>query len=191
MAWTIEPNWQAGVKDQPTLTDFNQLFRDNGNYLLGGRPNASDLRDNNATYTTASTSFVDVDGGTPGVALSRQILVNSGKVMVVLGATMLGDGTAGGYRVSFDFTIDGTRYGNGWNGGPTLSDGLWGGLINAANNVLAFTISGMKYVSGLSTGVTHTFNLQYKTSVGTAKLCSGNGTAGNDFPVIFDVFEIG
>ena len=37
MAWTVPPTWSAGVKDQPTLTDFNQLLRDNLNYLLGGK----------------------------------------------------------------------------------------------------------------------------------------------------------
>lgn len=181
MGWNTEPTWQAGVKDQPTLTDFNQLFRDNGNYLLGGRPNDATLRDNGASYSSASTTFVNIDG----TNLSKSILVNSGKVMVVANLVLIGDGTAGGYKGCFDFTVDGTRYGTGF------ADGIAGMLVNLAAGKLAGTVSFSKYVSGLTTGVSHTFALQYKTDVGTVIVASGNGVAGQDFATTFDVFEIG
>ena len=59
MTWITPKTW--AVDELVTASMLNTHLRDNLNYLLG-RPKQVIRRDNNATYTTTSTSFVDIDG---------------------------------------------------------------------------------------------------------------------------------
>ena len=95
MAWTVPPTWQAGVKDQPTITDFNQLLRDDLNYLLGGRDfvNASY---NGSAITSTSTSWVAVD--TTNARITTGVL-NSQRVKGLFS-----------FPCSITFSVAGTAY---------------------------------------------------------------------------------
>lgn len=172
MAWTTPRTWVAS--EVPTAANFNAHVRDNLNYLLT-RPGAAVKRDNGATYTTTSASFANVDG----TNLTATINIAGGKALVYFAGVAAGSDTQ---KISFDFTVDGTRY------GAAGADGMvHASIVGAgATNGVGFTAM----VTGLSVG-SHTFTLQWKTSAFTASLYSGNGSGGADYIVSFGAQEVG
>lgn len=156
MAWTVPPTWSAGVKDQPTLTDFNQLLRDNLNYLLGGRGIAKQEY-LGADKTTTSTSFVAVD--TTNFRLTSGT-INSGRYIVFCsaewGVTTLNN------KIYADMYVDATTRAN--NGNGTRGIISWNNPTQNTDRMVLIA-----YFTGLSVA-THTFDLYWKVSAGTGTL---------------------
>ena len=157
MAWTVPPNWTAGVKDQPTLTDFNQLLRDNLNYLLGGRDIAYKeyLGADKTTTTTASFTAVD----TTNFRLTSGT-INSGRYIVFCsaewGVTTLNN------KIYADMYVDATTRANNGNGTSGIIS--WNNPNQNTDRMVLIA-----YFTGLSVA-THTFDLYWKVSAGTGTL---------------------
>jgi hypothetical protein len=168
MGWTLPATWNPG--QVISATDLNTHLRDNLNYLFSGRPRQTIKRDNNANYTTTSTSFVDLDATNLSITLNL-----SGSAVLLLFTAI---STTGGGGVAFvDFDIDGTRFAAGG------ADGL-GSLGNRTGATIAVL------VTGLSAG-NHTFKVKWKANTGAATIYAGSGVAGDDFIPTFSAVEIG
>lgn len=153
MAWTVPPTWSAGVKDQPTLTDFNQLLRDNLNYLLGGKDIAY-KEYLGANKTTTGTSFAAVD--TTNFRLTSGT-INSGRYIVLVSAQW--NVTTLNNVIYADMKVDATTRAN--NGDST------NGIISWTNpNQNSDRCIFVAYFTGLSVA-THTFDVWWKVSAGT------------------------
>src|SRR5690242_16872399 len=135
MGWTTPATWNPG--QVISATDLNTHLRDNLNYLLSGRARQVIKRDNNANYSTTSTSFVDID------ATNLSITLNLSGSAVLVTFTAVADNTGGGLPV-LDIDVDGTRYGSAG------ADGL----VQAGGNKSPVTLSVL--ITGLSAG-NHTF----------------------------------
>ncbi len=96
--------------------------------------------------TTTSTSFVNVSG-----LFSATFTTVGGRVWVTFWCTVTAT-----VDVFFDLTVDGTRFGIGWSAGITE-------LATVVATPFALTI----VIDGLS-AASHTFNLQFKVTSGTA-----------------------
>jgi len=156
MAWTVPPTWSAGVKDQPTLTDFNQLLRDNLNYLLGGKDIAY-KEYLGADKTTTGTSFAAVD--TTNFRLTSGT-INSGRYIVFCsaewGVTTLNN------KIYADMYVDALTRAN--NGNSTRGIISWNNPTQNTDRMVLIA-----YFTGLSVA-THTFDLYWKVSAGTGTL---------------------
>jgi hypothetical protein len=109
-----------------------------------------------ATYTTNSTSFVDVDGTNLALAittLARRVRVN-------LQATGLSPATANAFT-RLDIDIDGARVG-GTNGLVSHR--------NANDTTQRVWNASFTYLTDVLTAASHTFKLQWMVSAGTASL---------------------
>jgi hypothetical protein len=149
-------------------------------YLLGGRIKQVIKRDNNADYTTTSTSFVAIDSTNLAITMS----INGSVVWLSFTGVLTHAGnTTYGPMPSLDFEIDGTRF---------LSGGADGfGAINNGGNIVNRSIVTINaVVTGLATG-SHTFKVLWKTLGNTATLYAGSGTAGVDSLPVFAAVEIG
>lgn len=171
MGHTAVPHQNTG--DVIGATEWNTYLSDNDAYHFNGRPGQVIKRDNGATYTTTSASFVAIDG----TNLSITKTINSGKVLISFCGVTTGSGAA---AITFDIDIDGTRYGSAGTDGIAATQG----------SVAPLTVSFCIIADGLSVG-SHTFKIMWKTSAGTASLYSGNGTGGADYIPAFSVEEIG
>lgn len=171
MPWTAPATINPG--DSGSSTWMNTYVRDNMNYVLSGRALGYTLRDNNANYTTTSTTFVDIDA----TNLIQTLTINSGRALIMFQGAMFG--TSG--FTAFDFVVDGTRI------GASGVDGLYvGPLMTGAS--APFCVWAVK--TGLSVG-SHTFKPQWKNSAGTTvTLYSGSGVANTDALTQFFVVEI-
>jgi hypothetical protein len=167
MAWTTPATWTPG--QVVTASDLNTHLRDNLNFLFS-RPNSVIKRDNNANYTTTSTSFVDVDGTNLKITLTI-----TGSV-VLLAFTVMATSNA-----IFDILIDSTRYASGGN------DGL---LAAQDASSARGPVSAALLITGLSAGA-HTFKLQWKAVTGTATLYAGSGVGNTDFIPTLWAVEVG
>lgn len=161
MPWNIPPTWSAGVKDQPTLTDYNQLLRDNPNYLLGGKDIA--IKDYlGGDKTTTGTSFAVVS--TTDFRLTSGV-INSGRYMVYAwaewGVTTLNN------KIFADVYVDATTRAN--NGDSTNGVVSWN-----MQNVNTDRMFLMAYFTGLITGITHVFDIYWKVSAGTGTFYTGS-----------------
>ncbi len=161
--WTSPVTWNPG--QVVAASDLNAQLRDNLIYLFA-RPQGVVKRDNGASYTTTSTSFVDIDG------TNLKITLNISGSAVLLGFTGCG------YLAQFDFLIDSTRY---------ASAGA-DGLVDAGGALGPICMIGL--VTGLAAG-SHTFKVQWKVTGGTGALYAGNGTGGQDFIPTFWASEVG
>src|SRR5260221_2313750 len=164
MGWTSPPSWVAG--NVIGATDLNTYIRDNTNYLLA-RPKTVIKRDNNANYTTTSTTFVDIDGTNlaASITISGSVLLMGFVGMVNIGGTLAN-------TPWFDFTIDGTRYASAGN------DGLIRAPTPASGTVQDTPVCILGIATGLSAGA-HTVKVQWKVaSTGTGTLYAGYGDAG-------------
>ncbi len=163
MAWTTPDTRSAG--DVLSAANYNTYLRDNLNYLFSGRPKFAILRDNGASYTTTSLTFLDVDG----TNLKGTLTVSGTAVLLGFNCAMVGLNIRG----YFDFAVDGTRLGAaGLNGIIRQTEGNGGG--DGGVSLIAL-------VTGLSLGA-HTFTIQWRAhTAGTLTMYAGNGTAGQDF----------
>src|SRR5260370_40838420 len=101
MGWSSPATFSTG--QLIGATDLNTYVRDNTNYLLT-RPKTVIKRDNNADYTTTSTTFVDIDSTNLAITMT----ISGSAVLLNLQA---GAGYTGALQVAaFDFQIDGTPY---------------------------------------------------------------------------------
>lgn len=127
-------------------------------------------RDNGATYSVASTSFVDIDS----TNLKITLVVHSGTVQLTFTGVTLGSSG------DFDLAVDGTRVGTAGINGLSHGDGS-----DSANTPINMTA----LITGLSAG-SHDFTVMYRAAVGNVNLASGNGVAGQDFIPVFSAIEI-
>ncbi len=150
------PEWTAMnalvTGDLVTEEDMAAL-RGNLHYLLD--PNKARLIHNNgASYTTTSTTFVDIDSAN----LSITLQTHGGPVLVTFAANAYASNAS--YRVRFDLSVDGTRY-----------TGMPLGLLqacNLGNDVAAATpIAFAVLVTGLEAG-SHTFRPQWCVTSGSS-----------------------
>jgi hypothetical protein len=126
--------------------------------------------DNNASYSTTSATFVDIDP----VALSITLTFTGSKALISFAAVYNSSATAPG----FDLLIDGVRV------GAASTTGIGGGVQGAA--FVSFTY----LATGLSAG-SHTFKIQYRTNGAVAlTVYSGAGGALTDWLPTFSVTEI-
>lgn len=167
MAWTTPPTFVSG--QVVTASDMNNLVRDNETYLLSGRPKNAVFRDNNGSYTTTSTSFVDIDG----TNLSITLTLNGSAVLIGFSGAV----TMTGNPMRFDISVDGTLLG---------AAGVDGMAIVTTNGPICL----VALKTGLSAG-SHTFKIQWRVGSGTATLYSGSGTGGTDAIPSFWVMEVG
>jgi len=170
MAWTDPPEW---VDDEVvTAALMNTNIRAN---LLALKSAPSDYYplDEVSDYSTASTTFVAVDG----VNLSLAITTTGGDVLIGFTGCFSHD-TATAY-LHLEVDID---------AGTTLGgdDGVAGHRFIATTEWV--TVSFTQPAFGLDAGV-HTFVLHWKTSAGTVSLSGGAGTANRDVHGIFWVKE--
>src|SRR5258708_21260142 len=165
MGWSTPATFSTG--QLIGATDLNTYVRDNTNYLLT-RPKNAIKRDNNANYTSPSTSFGDIDG------TNLVIVLTTYGSTVLLNFQGVYDYSAGPYvTAEFDFTIDGNSYASAGVDGLMLSP-------NTATGKDGF-ISMTALITGLSAG-SHTFKVQWKAqAAGTVGLYAGNNAAGQDF----------
>jgi hypothetical protein len=154
---------------------WGNIVKQDIEYFLA-RPNNSILRDNAASYSTTSTSFVDVDA----TNLKHTISLASTKVLIGLSAAATIDALG---WVAFDIDVDGTRFANAGTNGIAAFD--IGGSASYPKNC-SFTV----LITGLATG-SHTFKLKWRVNASTARLFSGGGTADNDSLINFWVLEVG
>lgn len=174
MVWTEPKTW---VAEPLVAADLNTYLRDNLN-ALKEPPSAHYELDESADYTTTSTSFVNVDS-TDG-KLSLKINTNGGDVLVGFhGYVQPGTGND---IVFFDIEVDGVRVGG--------DDGIIGAQrAAAATNPGRFGISFTRLIPNLDPGE-HTFNLQWRVTVGQAVIFAGAGTANANTHPQFWVREV-
>src|SRR5262245_61351961 len=169
MAWTTPPSWTTS---QLVTATQMQVLSDDLSYLLN-RPNSAVKRDNGATYTTTSTSFADID------ATNLKITMSISGSAVLLAFTCAATLSTTAY-MTFDFDVDGTRYGSAGADGISSHN-----FINA----IPKGVTMVALVTGLSTG-SHTFKVKYKVNTGTGSVFSGNGVGGADFITCFNAVEV-
>lgn len=168
MAYTQPTTRNTG--DSITASNWNTDLVDNL-IAIKNPPTDSYVADENANWTSNSTSFVDVDG----TDLSLTITTTGGDVFVGFHGNVSGANII----VYFDVTMDGVRIGT--------DDGIIARFVttSVANGNVSFT----RLVTGVSAG-THTFNLQWKVSSGTATLYGGGATPTADLHPQFWVREM-
>jgi len=172
MAYTAPKTFAANAV--LTASELNTYVRDN---TIALKAPPTDLYNVNegADYTTASTSFADVDG----TDLSLTITTTGGDVMIVFDGTVSHDTT--GARVYFDVYYDSSTYLGG-------DDGMFFEVPNSGGGVTEKHVSFMRILQGLSAG-SHTFNLRWKVSAGNVTMYAGAGTSNKDVHPQFWVRE--
>jgi hypothetical protein len=158
MAYTAPATFSAG--QLVTATDLNTQVRDN--LIALKDPNSAHYELNESVdYTTTSTAFVNIDATAGKLSLSITLAVVADVFIFFTGAVE----NSGGNRINFDVTMDGTRIAG--------DDGL---MVMTVGVALATPV----YFTLMKTAVSaaaHTFNLQWKTSAGTATMYAGAGTS--------------
>jgi len=142
----------------PAFVDASRVNADNLGYIFQkGLTNAEAKFNNGADYTTASTSFTDMD--TTNLAVT--IVPVGTKALVTVQIPSI---TTTGATVNVDVAVNGVR---------------WGGTNGLARydqtSTAHIPISISVIVTGLSAGVSTTFKIQWKTNAGTATAqCNGD-----------------
>lgn len=165
--WTLMNDLTTG--DLVTEADMDAL-RGNLEYLLD--PNHQLIRRDAGTYSTTSTSFVDVDP----TNLALTLETHGGPVLVSL--TGAGSMNSIGALTYFDVEVDGVRAGS--------SSASGAGLI-AYTSPAASTQQNVSFsflVTGLAAG-THTFKLQWRVSSTTTYLYANTNN-----PAHFSAIEV-
>jgi len=171
MAWTSPRTWVAG--ELVTAALMNAHVRDNL-LVLKTPPSALYTVNEGADYTTASASFVDVDG----TNLALVIVTNGGNVRVGW-SSLVSLSVAG--TVYLDIDVDGAREGG--------DDGIVAGTVEGGTDTReALALNWV--IAGLS-AASHTIKLQWKVSAGTGTIYAGAGTSNLDLHPQFNVAEIG
>lgn len=166
MGWTAPSTWTTS--QVVTATNLNEQLRDNMTYVHSGKPYAGALHNEGSTYSTTSTSFVDVDA----TDLSKTITTTTGRVLILVTATVY---CSASNSMRFDVAMDGTRIGSA----NTL------GLTANYTGTSATTISFHVIKTGVSNG-SHAFNLQWHVGAGTGYMYSDASSV----PVVFQVIEL-
>jgi hypothetical protein len=176
MGWTSPKTWSTN--DVLTSTDMDTYVRDNSLYVHSGRPNARTVRDNAASYQTASTAWtlVDVING-----FRHTITPTSGKILV--GFTGVVDKTSAS-AVCFDVQCGGTRVGTAGNCGLAGLGSISSGV--STPGPVSFVVP----ITGLGT-TAYQVDLMWRVTSGTATLYAGDGGTVTDFIPVFWVTEIG
>jgi len=144
MAWTTPKTWAS---EPLTSLDLNTYIRDNQNYFksrVDGE--AKQHKEVSSSYSTTSTSFVDVDG----TNMSHTITTTGGDVRITLSA--FGYVSGGGNIIYVGFSLGGTDY----------------RILNAecSNSNDYVNLSFSHIVTGLAVG-DYTFNLIWQVSGST------------------------
>src|SRR5579859_7042794 len=105
MPWHTPPTLSPGYV--VTDTDVNNLWRDNPNYLLAGRPDVFTLVATGTDYTISGTSFADVDAS--NLIMSPAALSGS----KYLCEAILTASAAASHYLYFDWILDGTTRAGG------------------------------------------------------------------------------
>jgi hypothetical protein len=149
--WTAPRTWTTG--EVVTSTLMNTHLRDNLEHLKARvdapMPAASAL--SAASYSTSSTSFLDMDSS----GLSLSLTTSGGPVLLGFSGSV--SASTGGVDCYFDLLIDGVRMGGTSTGSAHLTTGTAG-----EHSALHFI--GLR---GLAAGA-HTIRLQWRVGGGTA-----------------------
>ena len=165
MAWTAPKTWQAD--ELLSAADYNTHLRDNLN-ALKNPPGAAIVRDNESVYTTTSTSWVSVDA----TNLKATITTTGGDVDLYFQGVLSAD-SASSRHVWFDFRVDGV-------GGWAVNQGFAGGIVRQAiTSTIGMAFNMGARITGLPPG-THTFEVIWRQSGGTARLNSDSNDANPD-----------
>lgn len=149
-AWTTLTPLVTG--DLVTEDDFDAIHG-NLNYLLNPNRAAVELTDH-ATYTTTSTSFVDVDA----TNLTLTLETYGGPVLITVLGVLSSSSTN---AVFFDVAIDGERI----SGASAGISRQYADVARPANFTLPVVLA----------AGTHTLTLQWRVSSGTGYLMAGSG----------------
>lgn len=163
--WTTMNNLTTG--DLVTEADMDAI-RSNIEYLHAANHDLVEHVEG-TSYTTTSTTFVDVDAAD----LAQTLTTTGGNVLVL--CTLVVSHPTAGARVEFDLEVDGARQGQDF--GLAY---VYGSAITTQQPVALALVA-----DGLSAAA-HTFKLQWRVSGGTATLYSTSGTT----PVVFHVIEL-
>jgi len=130
---------------------------------VGVTPAIASYKRTSASYTTTSTTFVDVDGTNMALAIT------TGARRVLVGFVGTVEQTVDGQLVDFDIDVDGTRVGG--------TNGLIRHRQYASNggNTMAENAS-FTFLTDALTAASHTFKLQWKVSSGSGTI-GGNSTS--------------
>lgn len=129
------------------------------------------IRDNGGDYSTASATYVDIDG----TNLVITLITLGGNVLVTF-TGMMNDASRQG---AIDLSVDGTRYANAG------ADGLVGAFAGNGDYNVSFSV----LVTGLAPG-SHTFKPVWHAITSSPILRAGAGVAGNDYLVTFSAQEL-
>jgi hypothetical protein len=156
LAFTTPATFTAG--QLITANDLNTQLRDN--LIALKDPNSANYELNeSADYTTTQATFVNVDGTAGKLSLSITLAVQADVMIWFHG--LINNSSTG--VICLDVAMDGARIGG--------DDGLIAGPGVAQS--IPFSFFHMK--TAVPAG-SHTFNLQWKISTGTATLYAGAGT---------------
>lgn len=159
MAYTSPTTWTAG--QLITANDLNTQLRDNMIALKD--PNSASYDFNEASdYTTTSTTFANIDATAGKGSLSITLAVQADVFIWFHG--LFGNSSTG--VICLDVTMDGTRIGGD------------DGMIAGPGVAQAIPLSFFRIKTAVAAG-SHTFNIQWKISSGTATLYAGAGTGGS------------
>lgn len=169
MTWTTPRDWATG--ELVTASMMNTHVRDNLDYLMA-RPQGSILRDNNATYTTTSSSFTPIDS----TNLAITVTPKGTKVLLLFGGVV--SSTVSADVMWFDIQKDGA----GLAGGD--------GLVRSPGSPGFWPVGMAVVATGLTPGTSYVFRPVWKTA-NNGTLLAGAPVAGQNIPVSFIALEIG
>lgn len=170
MAWTTPKTWSAG--EALTAALMNEQLRDNMNFLKD-RGQASYRTDEGSDYTTASTTFVDVDATNLALSVPGQA---DGHILVGFSGSWENDTI--GKQNYFDIAVDGVREGG--------EDGIFGVQAHAADLLLPANFT---WLITLGSTATFVIKLQWKVDGGIATLYAGAATGSRDLHAQFWAHE--
>ncbi|XWX02918.1 hypothetical protein VZO05_10425 [Aggregatilineales bacterium SYSU G02658] len=179
MPWHSPITWL--VNQLVTDTDLNEQVRDNLSYLkqrVDAPASAQYTLNETADYTTASTTFVDVDATRLAFTLNT-----SGSAVLIGFYGTFSAASSADTLCYLDVALDGVRVGG--DDGLALIARKNGSGTSLQHGTLSFTA----LVPTLSAGE-HTFKLQWRVSGGTMILRARAGSSGVDVHPQFWVREI-
>lgn len=179
MSWHTPITWQ--VNQLVTDVDLNEQVRDNLSYLkqrVDAPASAQYTLNESSDYSTASTTFIDVDAA----RLALTLQTSGSAVLVGFYGTFSAASTAD-TLCYLDVALDGVRIGG--DDGLAVIARKNGSGSSLQHGTLSFTA----LVPTLSAGE-HTFKLQWRVSGGTMILRAGAGSSGMDVHPQFWVREI-
>jgi hypothetical protein len=171
MAWTTPMTWAQALV---TEDDLNEQIRDNLLFLFDPTEDHN-TGDKGSNYTTTSTSFAAVD--TAGGDDLRLVITPQGEDLEIEFDCSIAHSAANS-RVYFNFYIDGVAVVDG--------DGLQVMTASSGVGVGAQPVHVRWIARGLSL-TSHTIDVYWKTSAGTATMYNGAGTANFDLHPVFTV----